>query len=234
MLPKVIRPEYNTTLPSTGKKIKYQPFSVKEEKILVLAAESRDNDEMGNAIANILSNCITSPTDLDIHSLSLFDIEYLFLKARAKSAGEKIQVNITDPDDEGYTVRHSISIDKIKVERSEEHTDLIKLDDTIQVKMKYPDLSFFVDGIDLTEISSSVNTICRCISSIVVGEDVYNQGDMSETELTEWVESLTSAQFRNIVNFFDTMPRLSHTINLKNTNTGKPFSIKLQGLADFF
>ncbi len=234
MLPKVIRPEYNTTLPSTGKKIKYQPFSVKEEKILVLAAESQDNDEMGNAIANILANCITSPTDLDIHSLSLFDIEYLFLKARAKSAGEKIEVNVSDPDDEGYTVRHSISIDKIKVERSEEHTDLIKLDDTIQVKMKYPDLSFFVDGIDLTEISSSVNTICRCISSIVIGEDVYNQGDMSETELTEWVESLTSAQFRNIVNFFDTMPRLSHTINLKNTNTGKPFSIKLQGLADFF
>lgn len=234
MLPKVIRPEYNTTLPSTGKKIKYQPFSVKEEKILVLAAESQDSDEMGNAIANILANCITSPTDLDINSLSLFDIEYLFLKARSKSAGEKIDVNVTDPDDPEFSVSHSISIDKIKVERSDDHTDLIKLDDDIQVKMRYPDLSFFVDGVDLSKIESSIGTICRCISSIVVGEDVYNQGDMSETELSEWVESLTSSQFRKIVNFFDTMPRLSHTINLKNTNTGKPFSIKLQGLSDFF
>ena len=233
-LPKVIRPEYNTTIPSTGKKIKYQPFSVKEEKILVLAAESQENDEMANAISNILSNCITSPADLNIDTLALFDIEYLFLKARSKSAGDKLDVRVTDPNDPDYTVSHSISIDKIGIERNEEHTDLIDIDEDIKVKMRYPDLTFFVDGIDLSQINGSVATISRCISSIVIGEDVYNQGEMSEVELTEWVESLTSKQFSKLVSFFETMPRLAHTINLKNENTGKAFTIKLQGLSDFF
>ena len=233
-LPKNIRPEYNTTIPSTGKKIKYQPFSVKEEKILVLAAESKEIDEMSNAIANILLNCITSPTDIDINSLALFDVEYLFLKMRSKSAGERLEVIVTDPDDETYTVKHDISIDKIGVTRFDGHNKIIQISDDVSLNMKYPNLSFFAEGIDITTLDKSVDTICMCIDSILVGDEVFESENMTSTELVEWVDTLTTEQFRKILAFFETMPRLSHTINLKNENTGKPFSITLQGLADFF
>ena len=233
-LPKSIRPEYNTTIPSTGKKIKYQPFSVKEEKVLVLAAESEEPDEMANAISNILNNCITSPPDFDVSTLALFDVEYLFLKARSKSAGERIELRITDPDDETCVVDHSINIDKIKVERTEGHTDIIDIDENVKVKMKYPDLSFFVEGVRINNISDSIETVGRCISSIVVGDEVYNQEDMTTDEVNQWIESLTSGQFKKLNEFFETMPKLSHSMTLKNPNTGKNFVVKLEGLADFF
>ena len=233
-LPKSIRPEYNTTIPSTGKKIKYQPFSVKEEKVLVLAAESEEPDEMANAVSNILNNCITSPPDFDVSTLALFDVEYLFLKARSKSAGERIELRITDPEDETCIVDHSINIDKIKVERTEGHTDIIDIDETVKVKMKYPGLSFFVEGVQINNISDSIETVGRCISSIVVGDEVYNQEDMTEAEISEWIESLTSGQFKKLSGFFETMPKLSHSMTLKNPNTGKTFNVKLEGLADFF
>jgi len=234
MLPKNIRPEYNTTIPSTGKKIKYQPFSVKEEKILVLAAESEEPDEMANAVTNILNNCITSPPDIDVSNLALFDVEYLFLKARSKSAGERIELRITDPEDETCVIDHSINIDKIGVEKTEGHTDMIEIDENVVVKMKYPDLSFFVEGVNINNVSDSIETIGRCISSIIIGDEVYTSEDMSVKELSEWIESLTSSQFRKLTDFFTSMPKLSHTINLKNPNTGKSFSVKLEGLADFF
>jgi hypothetical protein len=126
-LPKPIRPEYSTTVPSTGKRVKYQPFSVKEEKILVLAAEGGDTDEITNALTNVLQNCVTSPADFKVAELALFDVEYLFLKARSKSAGEKIKISVTDPNDETFSVEHEINIDKIGVKRTEGHTDLIEV-----------------------------------------------------------------------------------------------------------
>ena len=234
MLPKPIRPEYNTTVPSTGKKIKYQPFTVREEKILVLAAESQDQDEIANAISNILNNCITSPADFKAEELALFDIEYLFLKARSKSSGEKIDLIVTDPDDETFKTEHSINIDKIGVEKTEGHTDLIEISDSLHVKMKYPDMSFFSEGVDTSNISSSLETVGRCITSIVHDEEVYSKTDMQDGEIEEWLEGLTSEQFKKIMNFFETMPKLTHSFTLKNTNTGKPFTMTLSGLADFF
>lgn len=234
MLPKPVRPEYTTTIPSTGKKVKYQPFTVKQEKVLILAAESQDQDEIVNAIVNVLNSCITSPSDLKIEDLALFDIEYLFLKARAKSIGEKIEVSVTDPNDETFETLHSIYVDRIGVEKNEDHTDIINVAEGTSIKMKYPDISFFADGIQLNNITDSIKTICRCIESIVIDDEVYNTGDMSANELEDWIEDLTSDQFKKINNFFETMPKLSHTVTIKNTNTNKDFKVTLEGLADFF
>ena len=234
MLPKPTRPEYSTTIPSTGKKVKYNPFSVREEKILVLASEGNDPDEITNAIVNVLNNCITSPADLKVDQLALFDIEYLFLKARAKSVGESINLRVTDPDDETFTTTHSINIDRIGIDRNPEHSNVIFINDDTQVKMRYPDISFFTEGIDMSTLTESLVTIGRCIESIIVGEEVYERVDMNEKEIGEWLEALTSEQFRRITSFFTTMPRLRHSFTLKNENTGKDFTVTLEGLADFF
>lgn len=233
-LPKNIRPEYTTTIPSTGQKVKYQPFSVKEEKVLILAAESGDTDEITNAVRNVLERCVTSPSDFKADKLALFDVEYLFLKTRGKSIGEKLKVMITDPEDEEYTVEHEINLDKIGILRNDDHTDLIKLNDEVHLKMRYPDISFFNEGIDMNSIVNSLDLICRCVSQIVVGEEVYNRDDMSDQEIAEWVESLTSHQFQEVIKFFQTMPKLSHTVKMKNKNTGNDFSVTLEGLSDFF
>lgn len=233
-LPKPTRPEYSTTIPSSGKKIKYQPFSVKEEKVLILAAESEDSDEITNAITNVLKSCITSPQDFKVDELALFDIEYLFLKTRSKSAGEKIKVRVTDPEDETYTVDHEINIDRIKVEFNEEHTELIQITNDLSVKMKYPDISFFSEGVDVTNLAGTTKTIGRCIGQIISGDEVYNRADVTEDEMEEWMEGLTTDQFQKLAKFFETMPKLRHSFTLKNKKTGNDFTIKLEGLADFF
>jgi len=233
-LPKNIRPEYSTAIPSTGKRIKYQPFSVKEEKVLVLAAEGNDPDEITNAITNVLQACVTSPVDFKVEELALFDIEYLFLKTRAKSAGEKIKVNLTDPNDTTFSAEHEINIDKIGVVKDKDHTDLIELSDTIAVKMRYPDISFFNEGVNLDGISETTTMVARCIKQIVIGEEVYDSTDMSSDEVIEWLEGLTTEQFTKISKFFSTMPKLSHSVTMKNTKTDTEFTVKLEGLADFF
>ena len=233
-LPKQIRPEYNTTVPSTGKKIKYQPFTVREEKVLILAAESQEMDEISNAVANVLRNCITQPADFKIEELAIFDIEYLFLKARAKSAGETIKVVIRDPNDETYSVEHEIDIDKIRVIKNKEHTDLVDLGNDTTVKMKYPGLEFFTEGVKIDNIGDSLETVAKCISMIVVGEDTYTSADMTNEEVTEWLEGMTTDQFKKLMSFFETMPAMKHEIKLKNPRTGNDFNVTLQGLADFF
>lgn len=156
MLPRPVRPEYSTTIPSTGKKIKYNPFTVKEEKVLVLASESGDTDEITNAVINVLNNCIVSPSDLRIEELALFDIEYLFLKARSKSVGEVINIRVTDPNDETFTTEHSINIDRIGIDRNPEHSNVIFMDDELQVKMRYPDITFFTEGIEMDNLTGSM------------------------------------------------------------------------------
>ena len=233
-LPKSIRPEYNTTVPSTGKKIKYQPFSVKEEKVLILAAESQDTDEIANAISNVLSRCITTPADFKVSDLAIFDIEYLFLKCRSKSAGEKIKVRVTDPNDPTYTTDHEIDIDKIRIHKNDEHSKLITLNDEVTLKMRYPDIEFFAEGLKIDTLEESVGTVARCVEQIVVGEEVYNSEDMSNEEVAEWLEGMTTEQFSSIMKFFETMPRLKHQFKIKNKKTGNDFEITLEGLADFF
>ena len=234
MLPRPVRPEYSTTIPSTGKKVKYNPFTVKEEKVLVLASESGDKDEITNAVINVITNCIVSPSDLRIEDLALFDIEYLFLKARSKSVGEVINIRVTDPDDETFVADHTINIDRIGIDRNPEHSNVIFMDDELQVKMRYPDITFFTEGIEMSSLTNSMNTIAKCIDSIITGDEVYERLDMTEDEVVEWIEGLTSNQYQKLTNFFATMPKLKHSFTVKNTNTGKDFTMVLEGLADFF
>ena len=234
MLPRPVRPEYSTTIPSTGKKVKYNPFTVKEEKVLVLASESGDKDQITNAVVNVLTNCIVSPSDLRIEDLALFDIEYLFLKARSKSVGESINIVVTDPDDETFSTEHNINIDRIGIDRNPEHSNVIFMDDELQVKMRYPDITFFTEGIEMSSLTNSMNTIAKCIDSIITGDEVYERLDMTEDEVVEWIEGLTSNQYQKLTNFFATMPKLKHSFTVKNTNTGKDFTMVLEGLADFF
>lgn len=233
-LPRKARPEYSTTIPSTGKKVKYNPFTVREEKVLILAAEGESPDEIANAITNVLESCVTSPSDFSVSELALFDIEYLFLKARAKSVGEKIELRITDPSDSTYTVDHAVNIDSIKVTTDEKHSDLVTVSDEVKIKMRYPGVDFFADGLQVDNVAESTKTVARCVSSIVIGEDVYARADMTDTEIQEWLEDLTTAEYAKILEFFRTMPKLQHTIKLKNKKTGNPFSITLTGLSDFF
>ena len=232
-LPKPARPEYSTTIPSTGKKVKYQPFTVREEKVLILAAETEDLDEISNAIRNVLTSCITTD-GVDVDSLALFDIEFLFLRARAKSIGEKIELRVTDPSDPDYSVDHALNIDAIKVQKDEAHTDLIKISDELSIKMRYPGIEFFAEGLKVDSIADSAATVAKCVSSIVMGEEVYTSADMAEGELEEWLDGLSTADYTKILEFFRTMPKLSHTIKLKNRNTGNNFQVVLTGLADFF
>lgn len=232
-LPKPSRPEYSTKVPSTDKSIKFQPFTVREEKILILASESQDNDEIANAITNVLESCVTTP-GFKVSDLALFDIEYLFLKARAKSVGEKLEVQVTDPGDETYTTTHEIDVDKIQVQKNKDHKDFIKLDEDTAIKLRYPGIDFFVEGVSLASISERLDLAAQCVEQIVIGEEVYNREDMTTNEIQEWIEGLTSVQFTKVLEFFVTMPKLAHKFTLTNPQTKKKFSIELEGLSDFF
>ena len=232
-LPRPVRPEYSLTIPSTGKRIKFMPFSVREEKVLILAAESQDEDEIANAIRNTLERCVTTP-NFKVNDLALFDIEYLFLKCRGKSAGETIKVVVQDPQDETFRTDHEIDIDSIKVKKDKNHSDLIDVDETTKVKMRYPDITFFEKGVNTQNVEDMANVLGQCISQIIIGEEVYSSSDMSEEEINEWVDGLTQSQYRKLITFFETMPKLSHSFKIKNTNKDTEFTITLEGLADFF
>ena len=232
-LPKLTRPEYTTTIPSSGKKIKYHPFTVREEKILMLAAEGQDPEEIVAAVTNVLEKCVSTPQDFKVSDLALFDIEYLFLKARAKSVGEVIEVIVTDPSD-GTQVDQEINIDRIGVKKNKDHKQIIDISDGIKIKMRYPDISFFTRGVDITSIKNSIDVVSECVSQIINDEEVYNREDMSNEEITEWIQDLSQEQFSSIIKFFETSPKLSHTFTTKNPNTKKDFTITLEGLADFF
>ena len=210
------------------------PFTVREEKVLVLAAEGQDTNEITNAISNVLTACVSAPSDFKVEELALFDIEYLFLKTRAKSAGETLDLKVQDPEDPTFQMDHKINVDKIKIKKDPEHTDLIEIGEGMVVKMKYPDITFFNEGINLSTVSTQLALIARCVSQIVHGEEVYNSEDMSAGDLEEWLQDLTTEQFQKIIKFFTTMPKLSHTVKGVNTKTGKEFEVVLEGLQDFF
>ncbi len=233
-LSKPSRPEYSTTLPSTGKKIKYQSFTVREEKILILAASSEDKEEIANAVDNVLTKCITSPSGINVRDLALFDIEYLFLKARSKSIGETVNLDITDPNDPTFTAEYKLNFDTVRVKTNSKHTDLIDIDDNTKLKMRYPGLEFFAEGLALDSLDDCLDTIATCVSSIVEGDEVIQSADLEKEKINEWLEGLTTKQFNKVMEFFSTMPKLTHTIKLTNTNTGNQFEVVLTGLADFF
>ena len=237
-LPKINTPTYELELPSSGKKIKYRPFLVREEKILVMALESEDMKQISNAVVQILSDCILT-RGIKVQDLATFDIEYLFLNVRSKSVGEKVEVNITCPDDEVTQVQVEIDIDSIKVQKNPEHTNIIKLDDELSMRLKYPALEQFVesnfefkDG--ESEVDKSLDMIISCIDMIYNAEDSWSASDVTQKELKDFVEQMNTKQFKQIETFFATMPKLSHTIVVKNPNTGVENKVTLEGLASFF
>ena len=237
-LPKISTPTYELELPSTGKKIRYRPFLVREEKILIMALESEDTKQISNAIVQILSDCIATKT-VKVSELSTFDIEFLFLNVRAKSVGETVEVNVTCPDDGETQVQMEINIDDIKVQKDPNHSNIVKIDDRLSMKLKYPSLEQFVENnFEVNETDSDVNKslsmITSCIDMVYDEEESWSAADCTKKELEEFVEQMNTKQFKEIENFFVTMPKLSHTIKVKNPNTKIESDIVLEGLASFF
>ena len=234
-LPKIVTPSYELTLPSNGKKISYRPFLVKEEKILILAIESSSLKQISRAIKDILKNCILTK-GVKVDQLPTFDIEYLFLNIRARSIGESIELVVTCPDDNETKVNTTIYIDEIEVKTNDEHNTDIKIDDTYTMRMKYPSLDEFIDenfNFD-GQSDNSFEIIASCIDMVFSEEEAWEAKDCTKKELTEFVEQLNSAQFKEIEQFFDTMPQLSHDIEVQNPKTKVKSTVKLEGLASFF
>ena len=224
-------------LPSSNKKIKYRPFLVKEEKILILAMESQDTSTVANAVKDVLSSCILS-RGIKVQKLSTFDIEYLFLNIRGKSVGESIEVMVTCPDDGKTQVPTSINIDEIQVKIDEKHNKDIKLDDNYSLRMRYPSLDEFVKNNFSTPSDVSVDDtfdlIASCVDQVYSEEESWAAADCTKKELTQFVESLNSSQFKEIETFFETMPKLTHSVKVMNPNTKKENEVVLEGLQNFF
>ena len=236
-LPKITTPTYELELPSTQKKVRYRPFLVKEEKVLLIALESEDTKEITNAIRAVIKSCVLT-RGIKVETLPTFDIEYLFLNIRGKSVGETIEVNLICPDDGVTEVKKNIPIDDIQIQRTDGHTNQIKLDDNIMMELKYPSLDQFIknnfDFAEGNQMDQSFELIGTCIDKIYTEEEVWTASDCTKKELTEFLESMNSSQFKEIENFFETMPKLTHTINVKNPNTEKENDVVLEGLASFF
>ena len=239
-LPKISTPTYELVLPSTGKTIKYRPFLVKEEKILILALESQSTKEITNAIKQVLKDCITTK-GIKIEELPTFDIEFIFLNVRGKSVGESLDLIITCGDDGETQVPVTVFIDQIKVEEDPEHKRDIQLDTDLVLRMKYPSLDQFIKtNFDFSAEQSSSNiersfdVISSCIDVIFNSEESWSAVDSTKKELTDWIETLTPNQFKEIEKFFDTMPRLSHTVKVTNPKTEVESVVKLEGLTSFF
>ena len=237
-LPKINTPTYELVLPSTGKKVKYRPFLVREEKILIMALETEDIKQITNAVVEILTECILTK-GVSISNLATFDIEYLFLNIRAKSVGETVEVNIICPDDNKTSVPVKIDIDSIKVKKDKKHRSTIKLDDELSLKLKYPSLEQFIDsnfevGVDKTNIAGTLSMITKSIEMIYNEEESWNASDSTQKELEDFVDQLSTKQFTAIETFFATMPKLSHSVKVTNPNTKTESTVILEGLAAFF
>ena len=236
-LPKIASPTYHLELPSTGQEITYRPFLVKEEKVLVIALESEDTKQITTAIKNVIKNCVQTK-GVKVETLPTFDIEYLFLNIRGKSVGEEIEVNIICPDDEETQVTVNINLEDIEVQKLEDHTNQIKIDSSLMMEMKYPSLDQFIknnfDFNDKSAMDQSFDLISSCIDKVYSEDEVWAAADCTKKEMTEFLESMNSGQFKSIEKFFETMPKLSHKIKVMNPNTKVESEVVLEGLASFF
>ena len=236
-LPTISTPTYELVLPSSNRKIKFRPFLVKEEKILILAMESQDTKQIANAVKNVISHCILTK-GIKVEKLSTFDIEYLFLNIRGKSVGEDIEVMVTCPDDGKTQVPALINIDSIKVQKSDDHEKDIKLDDQYTLRMRYPSLNEFIKNNFATatemNVDDTFDLIASCIDQVYSEEESWSHQECTKKELSDFIESLNSNQFKMVEKFFETMPKLSHTVKVTNPNTKVESEIKIEGLQSFF
>jgi hypothetical protein len=235
-LPQVVLPTYELEIPSSGKNLKYRPFVVKEEKLLLLALETNDEKEVENAVRNLLKNCIQTK-NIKLEELAIFDLEYIFLQIRAVSVGETVEMNITCKDDNETIVKYVLNLTEVKVKKSENHSNKILLTDTIGMIMKYPDFDDFVRTSIIGEpatADSVIEAMASCIDQIFDGEEVYDSSTTSKKEFIDWVEGLTNQQFEKVRQFFEDTPVLEHTFTLMNPKTGVESEYTISGLTNFF
>ena len=236
-LPTIVTPSYELELPSTGKKIKYRPFLVKEEKLLVSALETESTKDISNAIKTVLKSCIQTK-GIKVEKLPTFDIEYLFLNIRGKSVGEEVDVNLIAPDDGVTEVPVTISIDDIEIQKNKDHNNKVKLDESLVMEMKYPSLDQFIksnfDFTEETNMDQSFDLIASCIDKIYNEEEVWSAADCTKKEVKDFLEQMNSMQFKEIEKFFETMPKLSHSVTFTNPKTKVKSTVVLEGLSSFF
>jgi len=234
-LPKVALPTYELEIPSNGKKLKYRPFVVKEEKLLLLALESKDDKQIEDATRILLKNCIQSRIKLE--DLAIFDLEYIFLNIRAVSVGEVVEMILTCEDDGKTQVKYNLDLTDVKVTKPEGHTNKIMLSDTMGIIMKYPSFDAFVKvsviGKEQTN-DDIISIMASCIDQIYDGEEVYDSSTTSKKEFVQFLDGLTNKQFENVRKFFDDSPVLKHEMVIKNPETGVENTFRIQGLTNFF
>jgi|TARA_R110002012_G_scaffold253429_2_gene432476 hypothetical protein len=235
-LPTIATPTYSLILPSTKEEVNYRPFLVKEEKLLVLALESEDQNQISTAIKTVIQSCIKSQIDIEV--LPTFDIEFLFLNIRGKSVGEEVEVNIIAPDDGKTSIPITINLDDIEVKEFDGHDKFIKLDDNLMMEMKYPSLSQFIsNNFDFNQKNTTEQTfdlVAGCIDKVYNEEETWDASDFSKEEMNEFLDQMNSQQFKKVEKFFETMPKLSHEITVKNPKTKKSNKVVLEGLSSFF
>ena len=232
-LPVLNNPNYEMELPSTGEKIEYRPFLVKEQKILMMAMESKDTSAQSKAVVDIIKNCTFGKIDDKVEGLPTFDIEYMFLQLRQKSVGETVDITITCPDDETTKVPVTVNLEDINVVKTEGHDKVIMITDKIGMTMKYPTMKQIM-GYDMDKLDSMEGTfgiIQDCLENVFDADQVYDE--MSKKELSEFIEQMTTDQFQKVTSFFTTMPKLKHTVKVTNPNTGVENEIVLEGMQSF-
>ena len=231
-LPKLNTVTYDLNLPSTGQKLEYRPFLVKEQKALMIAQESGDDRQIEKAFAQIINDCVIA--DIDPYELPMFDVEYIFLRIRGKSVGEKVKLSVLCPDDKKTRVEVEVNLEEVDVQMQKEHTNTVELSNDVSMIMKYPCLKDMTGFDDKGEITNMFEMIRRCIYEVRQGDTVYNRVDITDKELDEFIESMTADNFENISNFFSTMPKLIHVVEVKNPKTKKKSEIPIEGLQSFF
>ena len=232
-LPKLETPVYELEQPSTGETIKYRPFLVKEQKTLMMASESNDDKQVKEALAGLISNCTFSK--IDPFKIPIFDVEFLFLRIRGKSVGEKIDLSLLCPDDNETRVNKSVNLEEIGVNMKVGHTNEIDITDNIKMVMRYPTLNDMTDmSADANNIEDVFSMIRRCVHEIHDDKKVYNRVDISDKELEEFIDSLTGEQFEKVGGFFETMPKVQHSVEVTNPKTKKKGEVVIEGIQSFF
>ena len=234
-LPKVVLPTFDLELPSNGKNIKYRPFVVKEEKILLMALDTEDEAAITSAVKELLKNCVQSRIKID--TLPTFDLEYLFLNIRAVSVGEDVDMNITCKDDKKTQVKYTFSLFDVVVDKPEGHDPKIMLSDEMGIVFRYPSFSEFVKSSIIgqqLDPESYIDSISGCVDQIFDGEEVYDSSTTKPKEFREFIEGLTTAQFKKVTQFFETIPRLEYKFNITNPETGVESEYVINGLQNFF
>ena len=231
-LPKLNTPTYELELPSTGETIKYRPFLIKEQKLLLIAQESNTEKDIARAMGTLVSECTFKKVNAKINPM--FDIEYVFLKIRAKSVGESVELNLTCPDDEVTKVKHTVAIDNIDINIKKDHSKEVQLTDDIKLTFRYPVMSDLINmGADTGETEQIFHLLSSCIETIESGDDVHQRSDITKKEIEEFIDSFSNEQFEKVTSFFDTMPKLRHVIEVTNPKTSVKSEITLEGLESF-